>query len=210
MSKPYDATGKELLQMNPSAWAAFLGIVRSSDRVALVDAELSTVTAAADKILLINDDPPWLLDVKFQSWSNRHAPRQLLMYNGLLHEKHERPVASVLVVMAPNADSPAYTGEYQLSAPYGSAWDFRYSVVRLWQIPAARFLEGPLALLPLAPMAEFQERDFSELGARIGSAATFRSGPADWGQDCYNAFGPHETEVRHNDDAGVPSKHPGH
>ncbi|HEY2909417.1 MAG TPA: hypothetical protein VGI99_04185, partial [Gemmataceae bacterium] len=68
MSKPYDAAGKELLQSDPVGWAALLGIVRPPERIELRDSELSTITAAADKVLLIKDEPNWMLNVEFLSW----------------------------------------------------------------------------------------------------------------------------------------------
>ena len=168
MRKPYDATGKELLRSDPVGWAAFLGVVRPADRVELKDSELSTVTAAADKVLLIKDDPPWLLDIEFQSWSDTGAPRQLHMYNGLLQERHKFAVASVLVVLAPKADSPAYSGVFATCPPFGPAWEFRYTVLRLWQMPVAPFLAGPLSVLALAPLADMSGIGLPAVGAEIG------------------------------------------
>lgn len=168
MSKPYDATGKELLQSDPVGWAAFLGVVRPPDRIELRDSELSTITAAADKVLVIKDDPPWLLDVEFQSWSDSGAPRQLLMYNGLLQEKHKVPVASVLVVLAPKAESSAYTGTFAVRPPFGPAWEFRFTVLKLWEMPVAPFLTGPLAILPLAPLADLSGVGLPAVAQQIG------------------------------------------
>ena len=52
MSKPYDATTKDLLTERPRDLLAFLGLPVADDyEVEAIDADLSTVTAAADKIL---------------------------------------------------------------------------------------------------------------------------------------------------------------
>lgn len=177
MPKPYDATSKSLLEMDPAGWAAFLGVVRPPGRVVLTESELSTVTAAADKVLLVKDDPPWLLDVEFQAWSDGGAPRQLLMYNGLLHEKHRVPVASVLVVLAPKADASAYTGSYAVAPPFGPAWEFRDTVVRLWQLPVGPFLTGPLALLPLAPLADLSGVGLPVVAGQIGRRLSAEADP---------------------------------
>src|SRR5438874_4400411 len=168
MSKPYDATSKELLQSDPVGWAAFLGVVRPPEQVKLIDSDLSTVTAAADKVLRIEDARPWILDVEFQSGSDTGVPRQLLMYNGLLQERHKLPVASVLVVLAPRADSTAYTGTYPVNPPFGPAWEFRYTVLKLWQMPVAPFLNGPLAVLPLAPLADVSGVGLPAVAQQIG------------------------------------------
>lgn len=151
--KPYDAAGKELLETDPAGWAAFLGAARPPGRVRLLESELSAVTAAADKVLRVDDDPPWLLDVEFQSGRNPGAPRQLLKYNALLHDRHALPVVSVLVVLAESADAAAYTGRYVVTPPLGPAWEFGYTVVRVWRLPADALLAGPIGLLPLAPVA---------------------------------------------------------
>ncbi len=154
MSKPYDATGKHLLEADPAGWAEFFGIARPRDKVALLDTDLSAVTAAADKVLLVRDDPPWVLDIEFQSWRDPSLPWQLLKYNALLHEKHAVSVASVLVVLAERAWSPAYTGRLAVVPPFGPAWEFAYTVVKVWELDAERLLAGPLAVLPLAPVAD--------------------------------------------------------
>ena len=177
MSKPYDATGKHLLEADPAGWAALLGVVRPPAKVVLADSELSTVSAAADKVLRIDDAAPWLVDIEFQSWSDAGAPRQLLMYNGLLHERHKLPVASVLVVLAPRADSPAYSGVYAVAPPLGPAWAFRYSVLKLWHLPVAPLLAGPVSLLPLAPLADLTGTALPAVGARIGERLRAEADP---------------------------------
>lgn len=126
MSKPFDAVGKELLQADPAAWTALLGVVRPADRIELVDTDLATVSAAADKVLLIKDEPNWLMNVEFLSWCDPEAQRQLLAYSGLLQRRHALAVASVLVLLAPKADSRAFTGAYDVATPLGPAWQFRH------------------------------------------------------------------------------------
>lgn len=177
MSKPLDAVGKELLAMDPPAWAAFLGVPRPPGTTSLVDSDLSTVTAAGDKILLIRDDLPWILDVEFQSWSDTKAPRQLLKYNALLHDGHELPVASVLVVLGPSANSTVYTGEYRLTPPFGPAWEFRYTVVKVWETSADVFLNGPLALTPLAPVADLGAGELRDVFHRVIERETREADP---------------------------------
>ncbi len=122
--------------------------------VRLADSELPTVTAAADKVIVIEDDPAWMLDVEFQSSREPAVPRQLLKYNALLQDRHRLPVASVLVVLTRDADSPAYSGRHRVAPPYGPAWEFGYTVVRVWEASSGLLLTGPLALVPLAPVAD--------------------------------------------------------
>ncbi|QJW93666.1 RpnC/YadD family protein [Frigoriglobus tundricola] len=178
MSKPYDAASKDLLQLDPAAWAGFVGVVRPPDRVALTDSDLSAVTAAADKVVLIRDAVPWLLDIEFQSWRDPTLPRQLLKYNALLHDRHKCPVASVLIVLAESADSPAYTGRYGVAPPFGPAWDFGYTVVRVWEASAEALLAGPLALAPLAPVSDVALDAVPDVIRRLADRASGESDPA--------------------------------
>lgn len=168
MSKPYDAAAKDLLQADPAGWAAFFGAVRPPDRVAVIDSDLSTVTAAADKVLHIKDAPPWLIHVEFQSWRDPSLPWQLLKYNALLRERHEAAVATVLVLLVDKADAPAYSGRLSVVAPLGPAWEFAYTVVRVWELPAEPLLTGPLALLPLAPVAADPRAEVPDVLVRAG------------------------------------------
>jgi hypothetical protein len=178
VSKPYDAAGKDLLAADPAGWAAFLGVVRPPDRVDVVDSDLSTVTAAADKVIRVKDDPAWLINIEFQSWRDPAVPWQLLKYNALLHERHGGTVASVLVVLAEKADSPAYSGRLRVAPPLGPAWEFAYTVVRVWELSAEKLLAGPLALLPLAPVADVPLSEVPGVIVQAGTRLEHEADPA--------------------------------
>ena len=158
MSHPFDAAGKDLLETDPVAVAGLLGIVRPPGGIALVDAELSTVTAAADKVLRIADERPWMLHVEIQSSGDRSILRRMLQYNALLHARHGLPVDSVVILLVPAADAEEITGRYRSSGPYGPPWEFRYRVVRVWKLEAEALLQGPRSLLPRAPIARVSRR----------------------------------------------------
>ena len=64
MSKPYDATSKDLIEADPAGWVTFLGCPVSPADVRLVDADVSTVTADADKVIRVDSPFPWLLHVE--------------------------------------------------------------------------------------------------------------------------------------------------
>src|SRR5205823_4483427 len=65
MSKPYDAAGKDLVAGYPIDWVCFLD--RPAPAVEVIDTDLSTVTAASDKVLKVLDVEPWLLHAELQS-----------------------------------------------------------------------------------------------------------------------------------------------
>lgn len=161
MSKPYDATSKDLVEADPAGWVAYLGHPVAPAAVRLVDADVSTVTADADKVIRVDDPAPWLLHLEIQANRDVDLARRLLRYNALLAHRHDLPVASVAVLLCPDANVPGLTGALPSHPPVGPGWDFRYSVIRVWERPAAEFLAGPLGLLPLALVADVREADLS-------------------------------------------------
>jgi hypothetical protein len=177
VSKPYDAASKELLQLDPVAWAGFVGVVRPPDQVKLTDSDLSAVTAAADKVIVIYDSTPWILDIEFQSWRDPTLPRQLLKYSALLQDRHKCPVASVLIVLAEDANSPAYSGRYSVVPPFGPAWEFGYTVIRVWEMSANTLLSGPLVLAPLAPVANIAFDEVPNVLRRVANRVNHESDP---------------------------------
>jgi hypothetical protein len=53
MSKPFDATLKGMLEASPPDWAELAEV--PAKRVEVVDADVSTVTAATDKVLRVDN-----------------------------------------------------------------------------------------------------------------------------------------------------------
>lgn len=167
MSKPYDATAKALLEADPAGWAGWLGVRRPAGIVSVIDSDLSTVSRAADKVIRVADPDPWILHVEFLSANQVTIGRQMLNYNALLQARHECPVASVLVVLTKDGNSPTY-GTWRVEPPVGPAWEFRYTVVRLYELPPDDLLAGPTALVPLALAAGIPD---GELPAVLSRAA---------------------------------------
>jgi hypothetical protein len=157
MARPYDVTGKELLEASPSDWLGYFGQPRPPEKVRVIDSDVSTVTLVADKVIRVEDDEPWILHLELQTGRDAGLLNRLLSYQALLRHRHGVPVATALLLMRVQADAPELTGELRLAAPVGREWNFRYEVVRLWQQPHAAFLNGPPVLLPLAPLADVDE-----------------------------------------------------
>src|SRR4051794_13258183 len=102
MSKRFDATVKGLLERGPSDWPALAGF--AGRQVEVIDADVSTVTAASDKVLRVRDTPPWLMDVNFQTGPDASLPRRVHLYNALLEDRHDLPVRSVVVLLRKQAN----------------------------------------------------------------------------------------------------------
>src|SRR5947199_5559051 len=139
MSKQFDATVKGLLDRGPSDWPALAGFPgRHAD---VIDADVSTVTAASDKVLGVRDTPPWLMDVNFQAGPDASVPRRVHLYNGLLDNRHELLVRSVVVLLSQRANLAAingvYTRGFEGEEPH---LVFRYQVIRVWELPVNSLL----------------------------------------------------------------------
>jgi hypothetical protein len=74
--------------------------------VALVDADVSTITAQADKVLRVGGPSPWLLHLELQASRDLVLPRRLLRYNVLLYGRHGLPVHTAVVLLRPESDDP--------------------------------------------------------------------------------------------------------
>ena len=113
---PFDATTKHLLEADPDSWLRYVGL-HVDVPVTVVDAELSTVLAEADKVVRIEDASPRLVHLQMQAGYDPTMPARLLQHNALLHRRHGLPVASTVVLLRPEADGPALHGTFEL------AWD---------------------------------------------------------------------------------------
>lgn len=131
--KQYDAVTRLLLENHPLDWLAMFGL-DPGEGVKVVNSDLSTVTAEADKVLLIEAPERWIVHVEVQSTYQKALPQRLLRYNVMLNVRHEVPVHSVVVLLFPESDGPAISGQYEQASPDGRCRiGFDYQVVRVWQ-----------------------------------------------------------------------------
>jgi predicted transposase YdaD len=161
-NKPFDTSGKTLLEVAPADWVTFLGFPCRPDQVTVLDANVTMVNKSADKVILVSSDQPWLLHVEFQSDHELRLPRRMLSYNALLQHHHDLPVSTVVLLLRKEANASSLTGSLQVMTPLGLPWEFRYNVLRVWQIPAQQFLQGPTALVPLALIADVKRADLTK------------------------------------------------
>jgi hypothetical protein len=169
MSQEFDVILTDLVEGYAGDLAAFFGQgqVRS---VRVIDADLATLSAAADKVLRVQGDSgEWLLHIEWQSRHELELPHRVHLYNTLLHYHHRLPVRSVVVVLRREANASSLTGLRQVQLPdEATPCDvFRYHVVRLWQLPLESFLAGGVGLLPLAPLTDEAEAILPAVIGRI-------------------------------------------
>jgi predicted transposase YdaD len=166
---PFDATMKDLIESDPAAWSA-LGSDRPARRVTVEDADVSSVSAAADKVLRVEDDAgTWLHDIEPESSHAGEAPEKLFLYSTLLAHRHKLPVCSTLLLLRPEANAAAASGELRRYHPgeIEPYLIFRYRVVRVWEEPLERFMNGGLGTLPLAALTDEAKADLAGTVKRI-------------------------------------------
>jgi predicted transposase YdaD len=167
MSKPYDAGTKFLIENYLADWLA-LSERRSTNPTAMIDADLSTVTAAADKVLRVDDPTPWLLHLELQAGREDEFPSRLHWYNALLEYRHKLRVHSLVVLLRKEADASNLAGVFQSAFPGEPPYrTFRFQVVRVWQLPVESLLHAGLGVLPLAPLSDDAAGRLPEIVAQI-------------------------------------------
>src|SRR6266849_275681 len=155
--KPFDPTLKTLVELGPADWTVFAGQPPAPARI--IDADIATVSGAADKVLRVEAIPPYLLHLEFVAGHDAaDLPTALHKRNVLLDDRHGLLVRSVVVLLRPAADSPALTGLRQRGFPDELPYNvFGYRVIRVWQVPPDQLLAGGLGTLPLAPISAVTE-----------------------------------------------------
>ena len=183
-AKHYDPALKALVETDPESWPALLG--RPTGPTEVIDPDIATVSGAADKVLRVSADPPYLLHLEFVAGHDAAAlPGKLHVRNGLLDDRHGLRVRSAAVLLRPEADSPQLTGVYERGFPGEEAYlTFRYQMVRVWRLPPGPLLTGGLALLPLAPISAVTEAELpgiiERMGRRLGGRRARRQAQLVW------------------------------
>jgi predicted transposase YdaD len=159
LEKKFDVTLKSLLEDSPEDWPILAGV--HEPRVEVIDADVATLTGAADKVLRLHGPPPSLMHFEFQAGPDASLPRRMNVYNAALEDRHDLPVGSVAVLLRPEANLRVLNGVYQRQLPQASEpyRVFRYQVIRVWELPVAPLLRGGLGRLALAPVSAVSESE---------------------------------------------------
>ena len=174
--KSFDPTLKALVETEPESWPAFFHQPIGPTQV--IDADIATVSGAADKVLHVAADLPCLLHVEFAAGHDTAMlPSKVHVRNALLEYRHDLRVRSGVVLLRPEADSPQLTGIYERRFPGEESYlVFRYQVVRVWQLPPKPLLTAGLALLPLAPISAVTESELPGIIEQMGERLRSRRG----------------------------------
>jgi hypothetical protein len=167
MPGSFDDTLKHLTELSPRDWVVQGGWPAASATV--IDADIGTITGATDKVIRVAGPPDWLVAVDFQAGHDTVAKLpDLLLYNSAMFKRHGLPVRSLLVLLDRGADSAKLTGLYERgfpSEPFDAA--LRYRCLRVWEVPAEKWLSGGLGLLPLAPLGDVRPGELPAVIAQM-------------------------------------------
>jgi predicted transposase YdaD len=179
MAQRFDSTMRELFELEPAAWLEFLGIpVPDPDQVEVIDSNLSTITAEADKVVRIGGTLPSIVHTEFLSGRDLAYPEQAHWSNTLLRHRHRVPVWTVVVLLRPAADGPELTEVFEESFPgRGQNLWFRSDVVRVWLQPPERLLTAGLPLLPLAPVSDVPPERLPDVLTAVAERLRDEAGP---------------------------------
>lgn len=166
MSKPYDASTKFLLETFFPDWLVLAPLPGTKAEV--IDSDLSTITASADKVLRVIEPEPWILHLELQASRDEDLSRRVHWYNALLEYRHEVPVHSLVVLLRREAWSSDLTGSFERVLPGNRRYrTFDFQVLKLWEAKADDLLNGGVGLLPLAPLTDDAVKRLPEVVARV-------------------------------------------
>ncbi|MBL8796004.1 MAG: Rpn family recombination-promoting nuclease/putative transposase [Planctomycetia bacterium] len=179
MAKPFDSALKELIERHPIDWLTLAGGPAGAT-VQVIDTDVSTVSAAADKIIRIETTAAYLLHIELESSPRTDPGEYLQWYNTLIRHRHGLPVQTLVVLLRPSADSPRWDGLYQHRLPNEAVYmEFRYRVVRLWEQSVGSFLNAGLGLLPLAMLTNVPEIELPVVAERIAERLQREAAPTE-------------------------------
>lgn len=151
MSKPFDATLKELVTAYPVDWLTQLGVPITAPPEVLT-ADLSTVTAAADTLIKVGD---LVVHIDLESGPDDELARRMLLYNVLAHHHTKLPVPSIVVLLRSNAVGGGPTDGVEYAPNPGvSELRFRFETVKAWELSSEAMLNAGLGFLPLAVLGK--------------------------------------------------------
>src|SRR5262249_49937084 len=179
----FDATLKDLVEVSPIDWPRLTG--RSPAGVTLTDADISTVTGAADKVIRLHGDPDTLFHMELQTGPDASVPRRTHFYSTLLFDRHGLEVESVVILLRREANLANLTGVYERRLPGKEPYlRFTYQVIRVWELAPDGLLAGGPGTLPLAPISNVTQAELpgviERMKKRLSEPNLRRQAPRLW------------------------------
>jgi predicted transposase YdaD len=163
----FDVSAKELVWDDPASWLDKFGLSPGAP-IEVIDSDITTLSAAADKVIRVGGAQPHLVNIELQSSHETTLARTLWFRQVALDYRHDLPVPTVLVLLRKEANSPSLSGIYERSLPDGRLTNrYDYQVVRLWNEDVESFLSAGVGLVPLAPLTAVSEQELPSVITRM-------------------------------------------
>jgi len=170
MTKPFDTTLKDLLNVFAVDWADWLGPeigLSAKIEVEPLDVDLSTVQMSADKVFRLKAPAEGLMHIEPQASRDNSFPGRLLQYNALLDARYGNPVYSVALLLRPAAE-PGVTGVVSRCRLDGTEYlRFEYTVIKVWALHVEPLMASGIGALPLVLLSDEAEGQLGTLVDRI-------------------------------------------
>ena len=170
MTKPFDTTLKDLLNVFAVDWADWLGPrigLSAKIEVEPLDVDLSTVQMSADKVFRLKAPAKGLLHIEPQASHDSGFPGRLLQYNALLDARYGDPVYSVALLLRPDA-APGVTGVVSRKRHDDTEYlRFEYTVVKVWELQIEPLMASGIGALPLVLLTDEAAGQLGTLVDRI-------------------------------------------
>jgi predicted transposase YdaD len=164
-----DVSAKELVWEDPAACLDRWGI-GPPGQVEVIEANITALTAFADKVIHVDGPQPYLVNVELQSSYQSDLIETTWFRQAALFHRHRLPSLTVLVLLRREASSPALTGRFEICLPDGwLANQYNYRVVRIWQEDPDLYLTAGVNLVPMAPLANVDEEALPGLVQRMAT-----------------------------------------
>jgi hypothetical protein len=154
-----DVSTKELIWDEPAMWLDRYA-VGPPGPVEVIDSEITTMTASADKVLKVGGEQPYLVVLEPHSYHDSNLVRTLWYRQVALDHRHGLPVLTILILLRKEANSPSLNGTYERHLPDGTLTNrYNYRVVRLWEEDPESYLAAGVNLVPLVPLTGVPETE---------------------------------------------------
>ncbi len=166
MSKPYDSATKQLLEAYPLDWLRLLDL--PIGEVEIIDADLSTIQAEADKLIRVNAEQPYIAHIEMQASYKPDMAERFMVYNILAGYRTGLPVHTCVFLLRPEADGTVMRQPIVKRVAGREPYQrFQFQVERLWEEPVERYLEGGLGAAPLAPLCARRVSELPQIVHRM-------------------------------------------
>ncbi len=173
-----DVSAKELIWDDPASWLDRYA-VGPPGPVEVIDSEITTMTASADKVLKVGGEQPYLVVLEPQSYYDLGVVRTLWYRQVALDRRHGLPVLTILILLRKEATSPKFDGKFERHLPDG--WQtnrYNYRVIRLWEEDPELYLTGGVNLVPLAPLTKVVDTEEAMQRLKVRMADRINAEPA--------------------------------